>query len=464
MTSKAGTGPGTGAAALWRSDIRPTLALGLPLAGAQLAQMAINTTDVLMIGRLGAEELAASVLAFNMYMLLWFFGMGILQAVIPLAAKARGEKAMRELRRSVRMGFWVVAIYCVPVWVVMLFTEEILVALGQDPAISAMAGVYMNALQWTMFPALGIMAVRGFLTVMERAQIVLIATIIGAVVNAGLDYALIFGHFGLPRLELVGAGLASILSSSVTFVILITYSVWHPRLKRYYILGRIWKSDWPVFMQIVRLGLPIGITIVAEGALFSASAVMMGWLGTLELAGHGIALQIASLTFMIPVGLSQAAMTRVGLAAGRKDRAGVGRAGWVALAVALAFMGCFAILFWTIPETLVALYLDFDNPQSEAVLGYGVSFLIVAALFQIADGGQIIGVNNLRGLGDTAVPLVYALFGYWVVGIGLSLGFGFAAGYGGVGIWSGLAGGLTTVALLANFRFFKRETLGLVRL
>jgi len=451
--------PGT---SLWRSDILPTLALGLPLAGAQLAQMAINTTDVLMIGRLGAEELAASVLAFNFYMLMWFFGMGVIQAVIPLAARARGQRKLRDLRRAVRMGFWVSVLFSIPVWCVLFFTETILLALGQDADLAATAGLYMRYLQWTMLPALLIMAVRGFLTVMERTQVVLWATIAGAIVNAVLDYLLIFGEFGLPRLELVGAGIASVFSATTTFLFLVFYAVRHPRLRRYSILGRIWRSDWPVFFQIVRLGTPIALTIIAEGALFTASSIMIGWLGTLPLAGHGIALQIASITFMVPVGLSVAAMTRVSLAAGRGDHAAVGRAGWTSLGVTMVFMGCFAVLFWSVPETLVGFYLDLGRPEARDVLAYGVSFLLVAALFQLADGGQIIGVNNLRGLGDTTIPLFYALFGYWIVGISLSLGLGFALGWGGVGVWCGLAGGLASVAVLANRRFARREKLGLV--
>ncbi|WP_299482841.1 MATE family efflux transporter [uncultured Roseibium sp.] len=450
-------------ASLWQSDILPTLSLGMPLAGAQLAQMAINTTDVLMIGRLGAVELAASVLAFNFYMLLWFFGMGVLQAVIPLAARARGQRRPRDLRRAVRMGFWVSVLFCIPVWVVLFFTESILLMLGQEPELAQLAGLYMRILQWTMLPALLIMAIRGFLTVMERTQVVLWATIAGAIVNAILDYVFIFGHFGFPRLELVGAGIASVFSATTTFLFLLAYSMLHPKLRRYNLLGRIWRSDWPVFFQIVRLGTPIGLTIVAEGSLFTASAIMIGWLGTIPLAAHGIALQIASITFMVPVGLSMAAMTRVSLAAGRGDHPGIGRAGWTSLCVTTFFMGCFAVLFWTIPETLVGLYLDLGDPDAGEVLAYGVSFLLVAALFQLADGGQIIGVNNLRGLGDTTIPLFYALFGYWVVGISLSLGLGFLAGWGGVGVWIGLAAGLASVALLANLRFARREELGLVR-
>lgn len=463
MSGRGGANSSGGMSALWKSDIRPTLALGLPLVGAQVAQMAINTTDVLMIGRLGAVELAASVLAFNMYMLFWFCGMGLVQAVIPLAARARGQRAMRDLRRSVRMGFWVVAFYCIPVWGVMSFGEDIWLLLGQDPATSALAADYLDILKWTLFPALAVMAVRGFLTVMERAQMVLWATVLSALANAVLDYLLIFGHFGWPRLELVGAALASFFSSTVAMIVLFLYAALHPKLKRYAIFGRIWRSDWPAFWEILRIGLPIALTIVAEAALFSATAIMMGWIGTLELAAHGIALQICSLTFMVPVGLSQATLIRVGLAHGRGDRAGIGRAGWTTLVITLCAMGVFALTFWLFGANLVSLYLDFGNPQAEAVLAFAVSFLMVGAVFQLVDGAQIIGGANLRGLGDTKIPLYYAVFGYWGIGISLSLGLGFSGGLGGVGIWCGLAGGLAIVAVFANHRFYRREALGLVR-
>ena len=178
-------------AGLWRGDVLPTLTLGAPIAGAQVAQMAINTTDVLMIGWLGATELAAAVLAFNLFIVIWLFGMGVLQAVIPLAARARGERRARDLRRAVRMGFWFVAFYCVPAWGIMWFTEDLLVALGQEARVSELAGIYARIMMFSMLPSLMTMALRSFITVMERAQIVLWATIVSAVCTASSTSTLV---------------------------------------------------------------------------------------------------------------------------------------------------------------------------------------------------------------------------------------------------------------------------------
>lgn len=447
---------------LWRSDIWPTMVLGLPLIGAQLAQMAINATDVLMIARLGSEKLAASVLAFNMYIMLWFFGMGVIQAVIPLGAKAYGRRELRDFRRVVRMGLWFSIVYCGPAWCVTFYAEEILLLLKQDPEISRLAGVYMTTLQWTLLPALALMAVRGFMTVTGHTAAILVATLVGVVLNIVLDYVLIFGHFGFPRLELVGAGLASFFSSAMSLVFIVVFVMRDRKLRRYSIFGRFWRVDWVKLWAVVRVGVPIALTIIAEASLFSGSAVLMGWMGPTELAAHGIALQIVSITFMVPVGLSQACLTRVGRAHGRGDDAAVSRAGWAALITSLVFMLCFAIVFWVFPEALVSLYLNPADPDAPTVLTYAVSFLGVAAIFQLFDGGQIIGVNNLRGIGDTTVPLIYAAIGYWVIGFSLSIGLGFGAGWGGVGVWSGLAGGLCFVAVLANVRFYRRKAVGLV--
>ncbi|MXN65345.1 MATE family efflux transporter [Stappia sp. GBMRC 2046] len=453
---------GGGISSLWKSDIWPTLALGSPIAGAQLAQMAINTTDVVMVGWLGAEPLAAMVLAFNLYIVIWLFGMGVLQAVIPLGAKARGERNPRELRRAVRMGLWVVAFYSVPALFVLWHTQAILLALGQEAEVARLAGLYMQVLMFALPPSLATMAIRNFITVMEKAQVVLWATVSAALVNALFDYVLIFGHFGAPKLGIVGAGVASVATALSTTVLLVVYCLRERKLRRYAIFGRIWRTDWPYFFEILKLGWPIGLTILFEVGLFAGSTIPMGWLGTVPLAAHGIALQIASITFMVPLGIGQAGMIRVGLAAGHKDTAAVGRAGWSATAVALAFMGLMAVVMWTFPHELVSLFLDGAKAQSGEVIAIGASFLAVAALFQLFDAAQVVGSSVLRGLSDTRVPMVIAAAGYWGVGGGLAFLLAFPLGLDGLGIWWGLAMGLAFVAVAALYRFHRRDRYGLV--
>ncbi|WP_029059435.1 MATE family efflux transporter [Stappia stellulata] len=446
----------------WRNEVVQSLRLGIPIAGAQVAQMAINTTDVVMIGWLGAVELAAAVLAFNLYIVIWLFGMGVLQAVVPLAAKARGERRPRDLRRSVRMGFWFVAVYSVPTLGVLWFTEDILLAFGQQRDVSALAGDYARIMMFAVFPSLMTMALRNFVTVLEKAQVVLWATIAAALFNAVIDYALIFGNFGMPRLELVGAGIASVATSFATLLIIVVYTLRQRQLRRYAVFGRLWRSDWSKFFEILRLGWPIAIMLLVEVALFSGSSLMMGWIGTVPLAAHGVVLQLTSITFMVPLGLGQAGMIRIGLAAGRGDRVGVGRAGWAALVVSMGFMVICAIAFWLKPVPFVSLFLDLDNPQSAEVLAIGVTFLAIAAVFQIFDGAQVVGGSLLRGLSDTKTPMVIAVIGYWVGGMGLAYVLAFPLGLGGIGIWWGLAFGLAAVSIVLLWRFAARERLGLL--
>jgi len=214
---------------------------------------------------------------------------------------------------------------------------------------------------------------------------------------------------------------------------------------------------------MVRLGWPIGATMALEMGVFALAAYFMGWLGAPAVAGHAIALQIAALTFMVPLGLGQAATVRVGLAVGRGDRRGITRAGWTAWVIGVGFMGAMALGMWIFPRPLVTLFLA-DVPANAIVIGLAVSFLRVAAAFQLVDGAQVIGAGMLRGLHDTRWPLLFALFGYWIVGLGIGAWLAFGRDWRGVGIWVGLASGLAAVAVLMLARWISRERLGLTRL
>jgi multidrug resistance protein, MATE family len=277
--------------------------------------------------------------------------------------------------------------------------------------------------------------------------------LIGVSFNAIAAYGLIFGRLGLPALGLQGAGIAAALTNCFLFVGLLGYILIDRQFRRFQILGRLSRPDWVRFREIFRIGLPIGVTLVMEVGLFATAGFLIGLIGTAELAAHQIALQCASVSFMVPLGLAQAATVRVGLAAGAGDPAGIQRAGNAALVMGGVFMLAMALVMWTAPEAIAGLFIHASDPVNAPVVRAAVTFLAIAALFQIFDGGQVIGAGALRGLKDTRWPMAIAGLAYWIVGIGLATGLGFGAGWGGLGIWIGLAAALAVAAFLMVARF-----------
>lgn len=439
----------------WFDHIQATLKLGLPLIGMHLAQLAITTTDTIMIGWLGATPLGASVLGSQAFFVLLMLGSGPAQAIMPIAAQAEGRGDVRAVRRSVRMGLWISVIYCALCMVPLWFLEPILLAIGQDPEVTALAADYSAILQWSLFPALLALVMRSFLVAVSRPQIMLWTTIFAAVMNGFLNYALIFGNWGAPELGVRGAAWASVITSSFMFAVICVYAAWHPILRQFELFVRLWRSDWPAFNELLRLGWPIGLTIIAEVGLFAASSLMMGWLGTIQLAAHGIALQLAAIAFMIPLGLSGVATVRIGQAYGREDFAGLHRAALTVMALAVIAGLTSASLFIFLPEPLASLFLDLKNSDAEAVLTAAVVLLVVAAAFQLVDSLQAVAVGLLRGLKDTRTPMVIAVFSYWIVGVPVAYVLAFPFGFGGSGIWLGLAFGLSVAAILLSVRFFR---------
>ncbi|MEE9453528.1 MAG: MATE family efflux transporter [Paracoccaceae bacterium] len=448
----------------WPTHFRATLALGLPIIGTQMAHMGTNFVDTVMLGWLGAEILAASVLATTMFFIVLVVGFGLANAVMPLAAQAAGEGNIPALRRSVRMGLWVVAIYSALTMPLLWNTKVILLAIGQEPALASMAQEYMRMVQWSVFPVLAISTLRSYLSAQERMQIVLWLTWGGVALNAGLNYVFIFGNFGAPRMELAGAGLATLITNCITSAGLVLYCLKHPDLRPHEVFVRLWRPDWPAFRDVFRLGLPISLTILAEVGLFSIASFFMGWIGTIELAAHGIALQIASVAFMIPLSFAQVGTVRFGRAIGRKDPVAMGRTGIVILILGVGFALLSAAIFILFPSALIGMYLDHENPDAQLIVAYGAPLLAVAAAFQVVDTLQVIGAGLLRGMKDTQVPMYIAMFSYWAVGVPAAYIFGFTFNYGGEGIWAGMAVGLSVAAVLMNWRYFRREKLGLVRL
>jgi MATE family multidrug resistance protein len=452
-----------GTSAQWLDELRATFALAWPLVIAQVAQNAINTTDVIMMGWLGPEALAAGTLASTFIMPFLVCGIGIVGAVAPLVAQARGARDIKAVRRIVRQGFWVAILVAVLLIPVILQIRTVLGWLGQNPALALRAEEYTQIAAWILLPGLGIIVLRSLLTTFDAARVVLLVTVGGVVLNAFANYALMFGNWGAPRLELRGAAIATLLTNIAMFITLFTYVLRQRRFRRFYVLMRFFKPDWMRFRQIFRLGLPIGLTVLAEVSLFTAAALLMGRLGTDEVAAHAIALQCASLAFMVPMGIGMAATVRVGIAYGRRDKAGITRAGWTGMALGTGFMVLSCTAFLTFAPAIVTVFLDPTRAENMNALALAATFLVVAGVFQLVDGVQVVAAHALRGLSDAKIPMLIAIFGYWLVGLPTAYVLGLVVGWRGIGIWIGLAAGLAFVAVVLLARFAMRERIGLLR-
>ena len=450
---------------LWRDELRSTLTLAWPLILANLTQQTIQATDILLMGRLGATQLAAATLALNLTFTFNIFLLGLITASAPMMATALGQRfnAVRDVRRTFRAGLWLIAIAAPPYWLILWHVGDLMRAFGQAPELAEQGETFLRAYMWCTAPWLLFQLLRNFVSALERPRVVLWLSIGGIALNAFLSWSLIFGHFGLPALGLVGGGLGSTLTWVIMCGALVAVVSRERRFRRFHVFGHIWRFDRQRTRAMAGLGWPIAVTMALEMGVFALAAYFMGWIGAPAVAGHAVALQIAALTFMVPLGLGQAVTVRVGLALGRRDEPGITRAGWTAWVIGVAFMAAMALVMWSVPRQLVTLFLT-DVPANAVAIGLAVSFLKVAAAFQLVDGAQVIGAGMLRGLHDTRWPLVFALIGYWGIGLGIGSWLAFSRDWQGVGIWTGLASGLAAVALLMLSRWLFRERIGLTRL
>ncbi|MBL4619232.1 MAG: MATE family efflux transporter [Marinicaulis sp.] len=444
------------AEAPWRREFFALMTIGLPMALTQLIQFSIHTVDVLMIGRLGPEPLAAAALGLVMYYVLFVVGMGPAMAVSPMVSQALGKdaKAIRDPRRSVRMGLWIIGAGVPVLSLIYLFTEEFALALGQPSALAAMAEPYVLALAPGLPFALGVIILRNFLAALERTRWPLIIIILATALNAFLNYLLIYGHWGFPKLGLVGAGVASSISHAASFLALVTYIGIEKRARQFELFRNFFAADWERFREVIKLGWPIGLAFAFEAMLFNAVILVMGRIGIDEVAAYQVALNVTAIAFMMPLGISMAGAVRVGLLAGAQDHAGVRRAALLTIGVCVGAIMLFAVPIMLAPLGVAGLYLDARNPENVVVIGLIASFLPIAAAFALFDAIQVAAAQVLRGLKDVRIPMIITGVSYWVIGFPVAAGLGLFTPVGAIGVWYGLLAGLAAAAAMLGARLW----------
>ncbi len=439
----------------YKKEIRATLILAAPVVLTQVAHISMGFVDTVMVGRLGPAELAGVALGSTMFFTATIFCMGVIMAVGPMVAQAYGAGDGDPIGRSVRQGLWMSAALTIPASLFVWFAEPFLYLLDQDPVTIAKTVSYLQAIFWGIFPFIGFTALRSFSEAVFRPRPITWIALFGVLVNIASNYALMYGNWGFPELGLAGTGWASTIALWTNFILVILYVALKKDFATYHIFSRLGRPDPRYFLRLLKIGSPIGVSMGIEMSLFMIAVMMMGWIGSEQLAAHQVAIQCASFTFMIPLGIGMASTVRVGHAVGAADSKGVYRAGMAGLILSFAFMLMAAMLFWLAPRAVISLYLDLDSAANGPVIEIAVGLLGIAAVFQVFDGIQVSAMGALRGLKDTRVPMLLALFSYWPVGLTTAYVLAFPLEMGEKGLWWGLVTGLATAAILILGRFLK---------
>lgn len=448
----------------WTDELHAMLRLAAPLVGANLLQMAVFAVDVVFVARLGPEALAASSLSVSLFGLLIWSMTGLVGAASPLIAAELGSRAhaVREVRRTVRMTGWVGLLAGCVAMGICLLGGPLMRLTGQAPGVVAQAVPFLGILSLAAIPAVLAALLRTVVATLGRPGIGTAITGMAVVVNALGNWMFVFGNFGAPELGLRGSAISSVITSTAMFAAFALVIRFDRRLHRYRLLGRWWKPEWKRFADVLRIGLPICGTIIAEAGMFNGAAFLMGRIGEVELAAHTVALQFAAIAFQVPFGVGQAATIRVGLAFGARDNQAIALAGKAATQLGIGFMAISAGAMLAFPLQLIRLYVDPAAPENAQMVALAVQYMVIAAAFQLFDGAQAVGASMLRGLQDTRVPMLIALFGYWGPGVGTALWLGLFTPMEGLGVWIGLLVGLVFVAGLMHWRWRRRASLGLL--
>jgi MATE family multidrug resistance protein len=444
-----------------KRELGATLALGWPIVLANLAINVMTATDFMMLGRLSPHALAAGSLGFFLYQPLFLLGLGVVGALSPIAAAKIGAGEGKDaLRRATHQALIAALFFAAVVWIALIGSRPFLLAIGEPADVARDAAIYLQGFQWGLAPSLVYYAARAAFSALERPRPALIAGLVAVAFNVLANYALIFGKLGMPALGIIGSGFATTLSQTLMCALLLAASLIDPRVRPLRLFALPWRFDGKELAALWRLGLPIGAMVVAEVGVFASATLAMGLFSTAAIDAHTIALQIASLAFMVPLGLGQAATVRVGRAYGARDPVAIARSGWSAFGLTALFAVLSAAAMIGAPRLLIAPFIDVDAPANAEAISLAVTLLQIAALFQIVDASQVALANMLRGVHDSRVPLIIALIGYWAIGAPVGVALGFATSLGPVGVWIGLALGLAVVAVLLLLRWVGKERRG----
>ena len=446
--------PGGGGSGI-RAELRATLALAAPLSAANIAMIAMAVTNTVMVARLGMIPLAAAGLGGMFYFTIGIVLQGILFAVAPIAAHALGASDRRVAGQTAGAGLVLALLLSLPFVIVLASLQRLLQRLGYDAALAAEIGSYLQALAWSGPAFLGFAVLRSLLAAVSHARAVMAVLLAGVATNAVLSWSMIFGHLGAPAMGVVGSGYASAINQWLMLSGLALCTRVLPECTGLQVLRGAFAARWTQMAEILRLGVPMGAIRGIESGVILATGVLMGLFGAAALGAHQLVLNCASVSFMVPLGLSQAATVRVAYQIGAGRPRAASCAGFVALALGILFMGAAALVFWTVPLAIISVYTDLSDPANRDLVQIARRLMAIAAIFQVFDGMQTIAAGALRGYLDTVIPLLLATFGYWGVGFVGGWLLAFPLGHGAVGLWWGLALGLATVALLLTLRLYQ---------
>lgn len=443
-----------------RTELKAFLRLAIPLASAQVAQLATGFVDTVRMGHLGREILAAGALASITFFSIIMTASGVVMGVSPLVAEAYGVANKTRIEQITRQGLWLSLLLAIPIMIAIAHLGTVMRQIGQSATTVELAKGYLDIMLWGLFPALGFAMLRGVVSALSQARPILMIVIAGTGFNILGNYVLGFGKFGFPRLELAGLALSSVLTLWGMFGVLVVYLLKHNHFRTYQFFSGLHQIKPQILGKLIALGVPIGVFSALEIGVYTTVSYWMGAWRTDGLAAHQIVFQTISLIFMVPLGMSFAATARIGQWLGQQNIAGIRQAGFVSLAAGATWAVIIAIALLVFPRQIIGLYIDISAPENTAIAVLAVAMMRVGAIAHLFDGVQKIAYGALQGLQDTRVPMVCSFLSYWCVGLTSGYWLAFRWNLGGVGLWLGL---MIAVAIAAAVFIWRFQTLTLSR-